>query len=32
MQPVQLSGVKQVTSALSPGKVGKELSRIEESR
>lgn len=32
MQPVWLSGMEQVTSARSPGKVGKELSRTEESR
>lgn len=32
MQPVQLLDGKHITSARSPGKAGKELSRIEESR
>lgn len=31
-RPAWLAGTKQLTSARSPGKVGKELSRIEESR
>lgn len=31
-RPARLAGTKQLTSARSPGKVGKELSRIEESR